>query len=73
MTSVQQRQKLLGLIDKACADGARLKPVCRQIGLSCRSVQRWQRKEAAEGGQRPSGICARQGSRRANQLVNQPR
>lgn len=55
MTSVQQRQKLLGLIDRACADGARLKPACRQIGLSCRSVQRWQRSEAAEGDQRPSG------------------
>ena len=34
MTSVQQRQKLLGLIGKACADGARLKPACRQVGLS---------------------------------------
>ena len=32
MTSVPQRQKLLGLIDKACADGARLSPACRQIG-----------------------------------------
>lgn len=43
MTSVQQRQNLLSLIDQACADGARLKPACRQIGLSARSVQRWQR------------------------------
>jgi putative transposase len=55
MTSVQQRQKLLGLIGKACTDGARLKPACRQIGLSSRSVQRWQRTDAAEGDQRPSG------------------
>ena len=55
MRSVQQRQKLLGLINKACADGARLKPACGQIGLSCRSVQRWQRTQAAEGDQRPSG------------------
>ena len=55
MTSVQQRQKLLGLIGKACADGARLQPACRQIGLSCRSVQRWQRTDAAEGDQRLSG------------------
>jgi putative transposase len=28
---------------------------CRQIGLSGRSVQRWQRTEAAVGDQRPSG------------------
>ncbi|MBG6075345.1 hypothetical protein [Polaromonas sp. CG_9.11] len=55
MTSVQQRQKLLGLIDKACADGARLKRACRQIGQSCRSVQRWQRMSAPEGDQRESG------------------
>ena len=55
MTSVQQRQKLLGLIGKACADGARLKQACRQIGLSCRSVQRWQRSGVAEGDQRLSG------------------
>lgn len=40
MTSVLQRQKLLGLIQKACADGARLRVACRQIGLSCRTVQR---------------------------------
>jgi putative transposase len=55
MTSVQQRQKLLCLIDQACADGARLQPACRQIGLSCRSVQRWQHADGAEGDQRPSG------------------
>ncbi len=55
MTSVQQRQKLLSLIGQAGADGARLKPACRQIGLSCRSVQRWQRSDAAEGDQRSSG------------------
>ena len=52
MTSVQQRQKLLGLINKVCADGACLQLACRQIGLSRRSVQRF---EAAEGDQRPSG------------------
>ena len=55
MTSVLQRQKLLGLIGKACADGARLQPACRQIGLSCRSVQRWQRMDAVDGDQRSSG------------------
>ena len=54
MTSVQQRQKLLCLIDQACADGARLAPACRQVGLSCRSVQRWQRSGVAEGDQRLS-------------------
>lgn len=55
MTSVQQRQNLLSLIDQACANGARLKPACRQIGLSARSVQRWQRTGPPEGDQRQSG------------------
>ena len=71
MTSVQQRQKLLGLIGKACADGARLKPACRQVGLSCRSVQRWQRPDALEGDQRSSG--KRRHARPANKLSEDER
>ena len=55
MTSVPQRQNLLKLIDQACADGARRDLACRQVGLSCRSMQRWQRSGAPEGDQRPSG------------------
>ena len=55
MTSVLQRQKLLGLIHRACVDGARLNVACRQIGLSCRSVPRWQRAEAVQGDRRQSG------------------
>ena len=54
MTSVLQRQKLLGLIQQACTDGARLSVACRQIGLSCRTVQRWQRTDAAQGDRRQS-------------------
>ena len=55
MTSVLQRQKLLGLIHQACVDGARLRVACRQIGLSCRTVQRWQRADAVDGDRRLSG------------------
>ena len=55
MMSVQQRQNVLRLISQACADGARLSPACRQIGLSSRSVQRWQRTGEPEGDQRESG------------------
>ena len=46
MTSLAQRQTLLALIDKACHDGARLAKACRQIGLSARTVQRWQRPQS---------------------------
>ena len=55
MTSDQQRQNVLSLIAQACADGARLSPACRQIGLSARSVQRWQRTGAPDGDQCKSG------------------
>ena len=55
MTSVLQRQKLFGLIQKACADKARLRVACHQIGLSCRTVQRWQPTDALDGDRRPSG------------------
>ena len=34
MTSVQQRQKLLGLIDKACADRVRLHCISCKVILS---------------------------------------
>jgi len=41
MTSSIQRQYLLSLILEACTSGARLHLACQQIGLSCRTVQRW--------------------------------
>ena len=55
MRSVQQRQTLMGLIDQACTDGARRDVACRQVGLSWRSLQRWQRSNAPAGDQRVSG------------------
>ena len=48
MRSVQQRQTLMGLIDQACTDGARRDVAYRQVGLSCRSLQRWQLSNAPE-------------------------
>ena len=42
MSSPEQRQSLLGLIRQACADGARLAIACALVGLSARTVQRWQ-------------------------------
>ncbi len=43
MSSPTERQSLLVLIGEACSDGARLAPACALIGLSERTVQRWQR------------------------------
>ena len=50
MSSLPERQALLALLAQACAAGARLRPACAQIGLSERTVQRWQRPAAGGGG-----------------------
>jgi transposase InsO family protein len=55
MTSLEQRQTFLALIDKACHDGARLAQACRQIGLCARTVQRWQRPDRRDGDHRIAG------------------
>ena len=59
MTTPQQRQTLLRLIKEACTTGARLQRACAQIGLSERTVQRWQRPEAHGGDRRAPGLHAR--------------
>ena len=56
MTCTQQRQTLLTMIQEACAAGARLEAACAQIGLSARTVQRWQRPERQEGDRRVAGL-----------------
>jgi putative transposase len=56
MTCTQQRQVLLTLIQEACTAGARLEAACAQIGLSGRTVQRWQRPQRHEGDRRVAGL-----------------
>lgn len=55
MSSTLQRQTLMPLIQEACNDGARLAKACLQIGLSARTVQRWQRPERRDGDHRMAG------------------
>ena len=50
MSSIAERQALLALLTEACDAGARLKLACTQIGLSERTVQRWQRPAASDDG-----------------------
>ena len=59
MTSDPQRQILLPLIAQAVQSGARLHLACAQIGLSQRTVQRWQRACASAGDRRVSGLRAK--------------
>ena len=54
MISLVQRQNLIVLIAEACRTGARWARACAQIGLSVRTVQRWQRPEAQDGDLRAS-------------------
>lgn len=59
MSTVQQRQDLLQLIQQACTAGARLERACAQIGLSARTVQRWQHPHAQDGDRRVVGLHER--------------
>jgi len=58
MTTTEQRQVLLPLIAQAMHDGARLARACAQIGLSCRTVQRWSRSCSLAGDRRVGALRA---------------
>ena len=59
MSGAQQRKDLLELIRQACTGGARLKRACAQIGLSERTVQRWQHPDGCAGDRRAAGLHER--------------
>lgn len=59
MTCPQQRETLMGLIDEACAAGARLEAACAQIGLTGRTVQRWRHPAGRCGDRRVKGLHKR--------------
>lgn len=42
MTALEERKTLIGLISEATLAGARQAPACEMLGLSARTVQRWQ-------------------------------
>jgi len=56
MSGAQQRKDLLELIQEACTGGARLTRACAQVGLSARTVQRWQHPDGQDGDHRASGL-----------------
>jgi putative transposase len=59
MTCPEQRQTRLRLIQDVCTAGARLGRAWGQIGLSARTVQRWQRPEWPDGDRRVAGLHER--------------
>lgn len=46
---MEQRQQLTGLIDHACAAGARKASACELLGLSLRTLQRWTTAARGDG------------------------
>ena len=50
MSPIAERRALIALLTEACDAGARLGSACAQIGLSERTVQRWQRPAACDDG-----------------------
>ncbi len=59
MTTTEQRQILLPLIEQAVQDGARLRHACSQIGLSARTAQRWRQPCALAGDCRVGALRAK--------------
>lgn len=72
MTSLEQRQTVIELIDTACANGARKHKACEHIGLSVRTLQRWMRTETQMGDRRASNL-RRKPALTYNQLTEQER
>jgi putative transposase len=64
---MDERRRVLALIDQAIQRGARLESACRLLGLSARTVQRWRKPQYVED-RRPSSR-----RRPANRLSEQER
>ncbi|MGV8893918.1 MAG: IS3 family transposase [Burkholderiaceae bacterium] len=56
MTSLLQRGLIMDLVVEAVVAGARQQRACNIIELSCRTLQRWQGDQAAEGDRRPARV-----------------
>ena len=54
MNALPERQQVVTLLTEAMLAGARQKPACAVLGLSVRSVQRWQAEDTVRGDQRPA-------------------
>ena len=53
MTALEERQQVVTLVQEAVASGARQAPACAALGLSERTLQRWQEGETVGRDQRP--------------------
>ena len=53
MTALEERQQVVALVQEAAASGVRQAQACAVLGLSERTLQRWQDGEAVGHDQRP--------------------
>lgn len=53
MIALEQRQILVADVDKACQAGARRDRACKEVGVSIRTLERWQEHGVLQGDGRP--------------------
>jgi transposase InsO family protein len=56
MTSAPERKHIIDLIHKTFAEGARLKRVCSEAGISLRTYRRWYKQGKVQVDQRPLAV-----------------
>ena len=56
MTFLEKRLSIIGDIQEAAENGARLRKSCQLVGLTLRTFQRWQKSD--EGDKRPNGFTS---------------
>lgn len=56
MIALPQREEMVANIEQARQDGARLKNACRELGLSARTFERWQRDGVVRADGRPDAV-----------------
>ena len=56
MTGISERRQVMGLLTEALSAGARQDRACAVLGLSARTVQRWQPDETVRSDRRPERL-----------------
>ena len=57
MISLEERQKVVAMIEQARREGARLKAACKVVGIDARTLQRWENNGGLQNGDgRPGAV-----------------
>ena len=56
MISLPERQRLVEWVKEARTEGAQLKPACAEVGISLRTVERWETPPGLQGDARPDAV-----------------